>query len=199
MRVRWLFALALCVVPVAQAQIYGGRDPSGAIVLSNFRSAVTDEVLVAAPEPLQPVPALAPRLMPDNRLASLISQAALDNALSPQLLHAVIAVESDFDARAVSRKGALGLMQLMPQTARQFGVRDPFDPAQNINAGAAHLKSLLDRFRGDVELALAAYNAGEAAVVKAGYRIPPFAETQAYVPRVLARSGVPTPDKSPAP
>ena len=138
MRVFWLFAVALCVVPVAQAQIYGGRDMNGAIVLSNFRSAVADEILIATPEP----PALAQVLaaMPDSRFASLISRVALDNALSPQLLHAVIAVESDFDARAVSRKGALGLMQLMPQTARQLGVRDPFDPAQNIAAGAAHLK-----------------------------------------------------------
>ena len=196
MRGFWLFAVALCVAPVAQAQIYGGRDASGAIVLSNFRSAAADEVLIAAPEP--PLAQLL-AAVPENRFASLINRVAQDNALSPQLLHAVIAVESDFDARAVSRKGALGLMQLMPQTARELGVRDPFDPAQNIAAGAAHLKWLLDRFRGDVELALAAYNAGEAAVVKAGYRIPPFAETRAYVPRVLARSGAAAPDKSPAP
>jgi soluble lytic murein transglycosylase-like protein len=92
----------------------------------------------------------------------------------------------------VSRKGALGLMQLMPATARRLGVRDPFDPAQNIQAGARYLRELLTQFRGDLALALAAYNAGEAAVMRAGYRVPPYAETLAYVPRVLrlARGGL---------
>jgi soluble lytic murein transglycosylase-like protein len=112
---------------------------------------------------------------------------AQNASLPPQLLHAVIAVESGYDARAVSSKGALGLMQLMPATARRFGVADAFDPQQNLAGGAAYLKWLLDRFGGDLELTLAAYNAGEGAVARAGHRVPPFAETRAYVPRVLDR------------
>jgi len=178
--------LAACMFPlVAMAQIYAGRDANGAVVLSDFRSPLAADVLVAAEAPPgDAAPAVASS---DNSITALIRKAAQDAALSPQLLHAVIAVESGFDSRAVSPKGALGLMQLMPQTARQLGVRDPFDPAQNVAAGAAYLRSLLDRFNGNLELALAAYNAGEVAVVRAGYRIPPFAETRAYVPRVLAR------------
>jgi len=175
--------LAACTLPPAHAQIYGGQDANGGVVLSNFRSALAGEVVVAAPVEAASVPILA---APEDRFGPLIRKVAQETSLSPQLLHAVIAVESGFDARAVSHKGAMGLMQLMPQTAQRFGVHDPFDPSQNIAAGAAYLKSLLERFAGDVQLALAAYNAGEAAVIKAGYRIPPYAETRAYVPRVLA-------------
>ena len=178
--------LGACMFPfVSIAQIYAGRDANGAVVLSDFRSTVAADVLVAADAP--PGDAAPTVASSDTSITALIRKAAQDAALSPQLLHAVIAVESGFDSRAVSPKGALGLMQLMPQTARQLGVRDPFDPAQNVAAGATYLRSLLDRFNGNLELALAAYNAGEVAVVRAGYRIPPFAETRAYVPRVLAR------------
>jgi soluble lytic murein transglycosylase-like protein len=175
--------LAACTLPAAHAQIYAGQDANGGVVLSNFRSALAAELVVAAPAEPSLLPALT---APDDRFGPLIRKVAQETSLSPQLLHAVIAVESGFDTRAVSHKGAMGLMQLMPQTAQRFGVRDPFDPLQNVAAGAAYLKSLLERFEGDVELALAAYNAGEAAVIKAGYRIPPYAETRAYVPRVLA-------------
>jgi soluble lytic murein transglycosylase-like protein len=193
---RWLL-VALCATPAAHAQIYSGRAEDGGIVLSNFRSAATDELTVAAPADPAPLPVPTPAAAPlpslprqaqgPERFGTLIHRIAREAEVSPQLLHAVIAVESGFDVRAVSHKGALGLMQLMPQTAQRFGVRDPFDPAQNIAGGAAYLKSLLDLFGGNVHLALAAYNAGEAAVIRAGYRIPPFAETRAYVPRVLAR------------
>ena len=113
--------------------------------------------------------------------------------MSASLLHAVIAVESGYDAKAVSRKGAQGLMQLMPQTAQRFGVHNAFDPLQNVRGGALYLKWLLDYFNGDVKLALAGYNAGEQEVVKAGYRIPPFKETRDYVPKVLARLSRPSP------
>jgi soluble lytic murein transglycosylase-like protein len=181
---RLLLVLA-CATPVAQAQIYGGRDANGSVVLSNFPSTRANQLVLAAPEEArvdEPVAQVA-----QTALIGLIRKVAHATALSPHLLHAVIAVESGFDARAVSRKGAAGLMQLMPQTAERFGVRDPFDPEQNLTAGATYLKALLDRFNGDLRLALAAYNAGEGAVIKAGYRIPPFAETRAYVPRVLAR------------
>ena len=105
--------------------------------------------------------------------------------LEPNLLRAVIVVESGFNSRAVSKRGAVGLMQLMPATASRFGVSNPFDPRQNVHAGARYLKFLIDRFGQDVRLALAAYNAGEDAVDRNGGQIPPFSETMAYVPRVL--------------
>lgn len=187
-----LLLVALCTLPAAHAQIYTGQTADGVVVLSNFRSATTDEVTVAAPAEPAPVPAVpvaesSPAARSPADFVALIHQVARATELPPRLLHAVIAVESGFDARAVSHKGALGLMQLMPQTAQRFGVQDPFDPAQNVAGGAAYLKFLLGRFNNDLELALAAYNAGEGAVIKAGYRIPPYAETRAYVPRVLAR------------
>jgi soluble lytic murein transglycosylase-like protein len=97
----------------------------------------------------------------------------------------VIVVESGFNSRAVSKRGAVGLMQLMPATASRFGVSNPYDARQNVHAGARYLKFLIDRFGHDVRLALAAYNAGEDAVARNGGQIPPFSETMAYVPRVL--------------
>jgi soluble lytic murein transglycosylase-like protein len=97
----------------------------------------------------------------------------------------VIVVESGFNSRAVSKRGAVGLMQLMPATATRFGVSNPYDPKENIHAGAHYLKFLMDRFGQDLKLALAAYDAGEDAVDRSGGQIPPFEETMAYVPRVL--------------
>ena len=105
--------------------------------------------------------------------------------LSPALLHAVIRTESGYNPSAVSRAGARGLMQLMPGTAARYGVRDSFNPAENVRGGAAYLRDLLDMFDQDVKLALAGYNAGEGAVIKYGRTIPPYAETQAYVRKVL--------------
>lgn len=117
----------------------------------------------------------------------LIEAAALRHQVDPRLVHAVITVESRFQARARSRKGAMGLMQLMPATARELQVRNPFDPATNIDAGVRHLRQLLDRF--DVQLAVAAYNAGAGAVRRFG-GVPPFRETQSYVRQVLQLAGV---------
>ena len=116
---------------------------------------------------------------------AIIEKAAVSASVEPNLLRAVIVVESGFNSRAVSRRGAVGLMQLMPATATRFGVSNPFDPRENVHAGARYLKFLMDRFGQDVRLALAAYNAGEQAVDRNGGQIPPFAETMAYVPRVL--------------
>ena len=115
----------------------------------------------------------------------IIETAAAAAAVEANLLRAVIVVESGFNERAVSKRGAVGLMQLMPDTALRFGATDRYDPRQNVHAGAQYLKALLDRFGHDVRLALAAYNAGEAAVDRNGGQIPPYSETQAYVPRVL--------------
>jgi len=116
---------------------------------------------------------------------SIIEHAAIAAAVEPNLLRAVIVVESGFNSHAVSKRGAVGLMQLMPATASRFGVSNPYDARQNVHAGARYLKFLIDRFGHDVRLALAAYNAGEDAVVRNGGQIPPFSETMAYVPRVL--------------
>ncbi|HEV7614388.1 MAG TPA: transglycosylase SLT domain-containing protein [Steroidobacteraceae bacterium] len=116
---------------------------------------------------------------------SIIERAAVSASVEPNLLRAVIVVESGFNPRAVSKRGAVGLMQLMPATAMRFGVSNPYDPRENVRAGARYLKFLIDRFGRDVTLALAAYNAGEEAVDRNGGQIPPFTETMAYVPRVL--------------
>jgi soluble lytic murein transglycosylase-like protein len=117
-----------------------------------------------------------------------IAEAAGVWGVDPDLVRTVIEVESAFEPRAVSAKGAMGLMQLMPATARQYGVADPFDPRANIEAGTRHLRSLLDRF--DLSLALAAYNAGAGAVERFG-GVPPYRETKAYVQRVIARLSPP--------
>lgn len=130
-----------------------------------------------------------PRLIEQRmqRFKSMVEAAAQDAALDPALLHAVVMVESGYNPSARSPKGAQGLMQLMPGTARRFGTIDPYDPAQNLRGGARYLARLLLEFDGELSLALAAYNAGENAVRRHGGRIPPYAETQRYVPAVLAR------------
>ena len=116
----------------------------------------------------------------------MIRDAARRHAVSESLLTAVIAVESGFDPRAVSPKGAKGLMQLMPATARRFGVKDVFAVHDNLQGGAAYLRQLITLFENDLSLALAAYNAGEGAVMRAGRRIPAYPETREYVAKVLA-------------
>lgn len=120
-----------------------------------------------------------------TRYSAYIEQVARRHRLEPELLHAVVSAESSYNPQAVSRAGAMGLMQLMPDTARRFGVADPFDPLANLNGGAQYLRLLLDQFR-SVNLALAAYNAGEGAVSRYGNTIPPFPETQTYVRRVIS-------------
>jgi soluble lytic murein transglycosylase-like protein len=125
------------------------------------------------------------RLARASQYDSIIEHAAVSAAVEANLLRAVIVVESGFNCRAVSKRGAVGLMQLMPATASRFGVRDPYDAQQNVHGGARYLKFLMDRFGHDIRLALAAYNAGEEAVVRNGGQIPPYGETMAYVPRVL--------------
>src|SRR5580700_5697170 len=116
---------------------------------------------------------------------AIIETAAVSAEVEADLLRAVIVVESGFNSRAVSKRGAVGLMQLMPATASRFGVSNPYDPKENVHAGARYLKFLINRFGQNVRLALAAYNAGEEAVERNGGQIPPFTETMAYVPRVL--------------
>ena len=182
----------------AAAQVFVGiAPPGGSLVLSNFQSVQAPVLLLpslAASPPALPLPPVAPGgpaavlLLPAKaeRFRPMVDGIASVVQVSPHLIHAVISVESNYDARAVSPRGAQGLMQLMPATARRFGLADPFVERDNVYAGARYLKWLLDYFSGDLELALAGYNAGEQAVVKAGRKIPQYPETQAYVRRVMA-------------
>ncbi|EHP44243.1 lytic transglycosylase [Cupriavidus basilensis OR16] len=117
----------------------------------------------------------------------IIDTISVRHGVDPALIKAIIDVESRFLRTARSSKGAVGVMQLMPATAQYYGLTDPFDPSQNIEAGVLHLKSLLLRYNGNIALALAAYNAGAQSVFRNGKRIPPYRETMDYVPTVLAR------------
>ncbi|MGH9310079.1 MAG: lytic transglycosylase domain-containing protein [Vicinamibacterales bacterium] len=153
---------------------------------------VPDEVPYQEPSPAPaPVPAAAKAVQavlaagPYSEIISSMSQA---HGLDPMLVNALIQVESNYRPRARSHKGAMGLMQLMPSTARRYNVRNPYDPRANVAAGVKHLKSLMDSFGGAVELALAAYNAGEGAVKKFG-GVPPYRETRNYVSRILSLAG----------
>ena len=121
--------------------------------------------------------------LPPPEINDLVEQTASRHQIDPQLVHAIIKVESEYDPKAVSRKGAMGLMQLIPETAQRFGVANPFNPKENIEGGVSYLKHLLNLFGGDLSLSLAAYNAGEGAVQRFG-GIPSFAETRNYVRKV---------------
>jgi len=116
-----------------------------------------------------------------------VENAAKQHEVDPALVHAVITAESNYNPKAVSNKGAIGLMQIMPDTGRRFGARarDLYKPAQNIAVGVKYLAELIELFDGDIELAIASYNAGENSVIRFGRKVPPFPETRAYVPRVL--------------
>ena len=190
----------LAVWPVwAQIYVGAGSDVPGTVVLSNHPSHATPTLLMAAETtlPTDALPAqpghVATRAAhslsnraPSPPVAALITSVAREFSVAESLVKAVIAVESGFEPTARSAKGAMGLMQLMPETARRFGARDAFAVEDNLRAGTAYLRWLLDYFAGDVQLALAAYNAGESAVMRAGRRVPDIAETRAYVPKVLS-------------
>jgi hypothetical protein len=127
-------------------------------------------------------------LLEETPYGEIIAALSEAHGVDPLLVRALIQVESNYKPKARSRKGAMGLMQLMPSTARVYNVRNPFDPRANIEAGIKHLKSLLDRFEG-IEIALAAYNAGEGAVEKFN-GVPPYRETRTYISRILALAGI---------
>lgn len=180
-----------CLLHPALADIYAYTASDGTVNLSNVPAHEHYTVLVAAPAAPPDPPAAAGGKARPTTLASkahyeqVVAQVASTYGLDSALLHAVISVESRYRAQAVSRRGAAGLMQLMPATARRYGVADPLDPVQNLHGGAKYLRHLLKRYDNDVSLALAAYNAGETAVARHGRQIPPFRETTNYVPRVL--------------
>lgn len=183
----------LCVVTAlpAEAQIYTWRDDSGTLVISNRPQPSGQSSLATYEVPgtrsLRSTTAIAPAAA--RRYETLIRQHAAAHGVSPDLVRAVIQAESAFNPWAISPKGAMGLMQLMPATAQELGVDDPFDPAQNIRGGVAYLARLLERYDNDVALALAAYNAGPGAVDRYGQAVPPFRETQAYVSKITRRIG----------
>jgi soluble lytic murein transglycosylase-like protein len=169
-------------------------------------SAVKALALPAAPDLRLPEPVIAPlihlgtrapRRSRNTRFDEHINAAAAKHGVDVDLVRAIIQVESGFDHRARSRKGARGLMQLMPGTARDMGARNAFDPRQNIFAGVRYLRFLLDAFEGDVTLATAAYNAGPTTVRRYG-GVPPYEETQNYVEKVHGLLGLPTPTWEPA-
>jgi hypothetical protein len=152
--------------------------------LTRFRKALLPLLLGCAGGLAHSQAELAPEATV-RRFAGIVDAASRKHGVDGALVHALIFVESSYDPRAVSPQGALGLMQLMPETARRYGVRDALDPAQNVDGGVRMLKDLLEHFDQDVELALAAYNSGTSAVVRAGYRVPEYDETLAFVPRVM--------------
>ena len=165
-----------------------GAPPAGAVATTttttaNFNAALAQALLPQlAPADAEATDAPAP--IPPEQINQLVAQNADIWQVDPALIKSVIANESSFNANATSPVGAQGLMQLMPETAASLGVRNPYDPAQNVAGGTRYLRSLLDRFNGDTRLAVAAYNAGPNAVEKYG-DVPPYAETQNYVKNVL--------------
>lgn len=165
---------------IAGERIYYRTDENGAIVLTN----VPDR------KDLRPFPGFEGKAARGSgeQFRELINRTALRHGLHPELVHAVIGVESNFNPNAQSKKGAQGLMQLMPATAKRFGVSNPFNPADNIDGGTRYLRYLLDLFGGDKRLALAAYNAGENKVL-AVQGVPPYRETRNYIAKVLRRFG----------
>jgi soluble lytic murein transglycosylase-like protein len=178
-----LFAAA--AVPV-HAQIYSWRDTNGNLVLSNRpRPGTASPVRSYAVPKTENVRATRFVVAERGRLYDdLIGEHARLNGVRTDLVKAVVQVESGFNPYAKSPKGALGLMQLMPGTIQRFGVRNPFNPVENVGAGVQYLRQLLDRYQNNEQLALAAYNAGPDAVDKHGQSVPPYRETRNYVSQI---------------
>jgi hypothetical protein len=186
-----LLVSGFCLFHPALANIYAYSSDDGTVNLSNIPTDSRYTMLVHEPDEHTPsLPVTGPGKPPSNIASkifydSMVDEVAGTYGLESALLHAVISVESRYNPKAVSKKGAAGLMQLMPVITKRYGVADPFDPEQNLHGGAKYLRDLLKNYNNDTSLALAAYNAGETAVAKYGNRIPPFRETVNYVPRVL--------------
>lgn len=178
----------------ARAQIASYLDDHGKVIYINEDSPTARQRSTmsftsglrqtSALKPSQPAKRISGSVQPsDDRLDRIVREAAERHALDPALVEAVISTESGWNPRAVSNKGAVGLMQLIPGTAQRFGVGNAYDPVQNIEGGTSYLRSLLDRYNGDLAKSLAAYNAGEHAVDQSG-GVPRYAETRRYVQKV---------------
>lgn len=185
MHSRALILLTLIISAASHADIYAFVDANGVTHFSNVPNDKRYEVVINA-DHYAVAPPLDPALLKLSvHYDAMIREVATSAAIDPELLRAVIVVESGFNTNAVSKAGAQGLMQLMPATAKMYGVTDVFDPRENVQAGARYLRDLIDLYNDDYELVLAAYNAGETAVAKYGGRVPPYAETRSYIPKVL--------------
>ena len=169
----------LAAVTMAQADIYRYIDENGVMHFTNAPTSSTQKYQLF----LKERPKVNPKYS-SKKYDNLISDASQRHGVSFPLLKAIIKAESDFDPKAVSKKGAKGLMQIMPENFKRLGIKDPFNPSENIDGGARYFKQMFDRFKGKLALSLAAYNAGPTAVDR--YKtIPPFEETEEYVRRVL--------------
>jgi soluble lytic murein transglycosylase-like protein len=183
-------ALLLCVwASPAEAQIYALREANGTLVLSDKPLGAQARTFAVQGVSTIRTTIGTPGVPGTSQFDSLIEEHAARHDVRPELVRAVIQVESAFNPRATSNKGAMGLMQLMPGTASDLGVTHPYNPEENIRGGVAYLRQLLDRFDGNEELALAAYNAGPLAVERHGDAVPPYRETREYVQKIRARSG----------
>lgn len=186
----WPFLAAALSAPAIADGIYSFRDENGVVHFTNIKGLDPRQKLLypsatAGPSLGRGQPVAIPSQATLDRYRAFVDSAARTYGVDPHLVHAVIAVESAYNPMAVSPKGASGLMQLMPETARRYGVRNIFDPQENIQGGVRYLRDLLALFNNDYKLVLAGYNAGENAVIRSGNRIPPYAETLAYVPKVM--------------
>jgi soluble lytic murein transglycosylase-like protein len=186
------FAALMGLARSASADIYMFKDERGVVHFTNIPQGdkrfkmVRKEDNTSAYARAAGLPQI---VMPTEenirRYSPIIESVSRTHGVDVALVHAVISAESGYNAAALSRAGARGLMQLMPDTARRYGVHNVMDPTENIVAGVKYLRDLISMFNGNLELAVAAYNAGENAVVRYGNRIPPYAETVNYVPKVL--------------
>ena len=175
----YIITLLLLAGIAVHADIYRYIDENGVMHFTNTPTSSTQKFKLF----LREKPKVNPRYS-TKKYDDIIANASQQYDVSFPLLKAIIKAESDFDPRAVSKKGAKGLMQIMPENFKPLGIKDPFDPSQNIHAGARYFKQMYDRFKGKLSLSLAAYNAGPTAVER--YKtVPPYEETEEYVRRVL--------------
>jgi soluble lytic murein transglycosylase-like protein len=195
---RWTMSIFIAAVALlagarpALADIYMFKDERGVVHFTNIPTADKRFKLVRKEEGTSPYARNAgmpqvflPPAEAIRKFSPLIESASRTHGVDVALVHAVISAESGYNPSALSKAGARGLMQLMPDTARRYGVQNINDPMENINGGVRYLRDLLAMFNGNLELAVAAYNAGENAVIRHGHKIPPYAETVHYVPKVL--------------
>lgn len=180
-----VFLLQCCWSSVIWADIYAYTDEAGSVHFSNIPDDPRFKSILKTPRSENAVIDTRHLTIKQKLYGEMVNDAAKFCQLESALVHAVIAAESGYNPQAKSNKGAIGLMQLMPATAKRYGITNLYDPAQNIQAGTQYLRDLMHLFNNDLSLTIAAYNAGENAVIRNGNQIPPYAETRLYVPKVL--------------